>query len=114
LGNNLKRVIRKSSELAKLIEAVEAGKILSPAESVRLEMGYLTHGWAMGTREFLKELVKNNPGAVDLPKHWEPHRVKGLKEELYVLRHFAKVPIKATRQEPKENPDPDDTDKPPT
>jgi len=62
----------------------------------------------------LKELVKNNPGAVDLPKHWEPHRVKGLKEELYVLRHFAKVPIKATRQEPKGNPDPDDTDKPPT
>ncbi len=113
-GKNLKRVIRKSSEIVELIQAVEAGKILSLDESVRLEMGYLTHGWALGSREFLKELVKNNPGVVDVPEHWEPHRVKGLKEELYVLRHFAKVQIKATRQEPKENSDPDGTDKPPT
>ncbi len=113
-GKGLRRVIRKSSELAELIEAIEAGKILSPGESVRVEMGYLTHGWAVGTREYLKELVKNYPGVVELPKHWEPHRIKGMKQELYVLRPFRKVPLKATRKEPKINPGPNDTDKPPT
>jgi hypothetical protein len=101
-GNPLKRVIREEKELEELVRKLKAGKEVSAQKYAGMEVGYVTEGWAMGSRDYLEELIKQHHEKFQMPKNWEICRVEGLEGEVYVLRHFRDLPLGIQKQEPKE------------